>query len=259
MEFLRSSNRRSLVSNFIYSVLNIVLAAGILIAVVVSESAIPAIVLVLLSKWRIFAVRPRYWFVNLQSNLVDVIVSLSVVVLLFTASGALAAQILITLLYIGWLLYLKPKSRRSMVVAQAGVALFFGVTALYTVSFTWPAFAVVVLMWLIGYAVTRHALSAYDEKMTVLYALVGGLVMAELGWITYHWTAAYSVPFAGQIQIPQVAILAIATAFALEVIHRAYRRRGEMKLSDVLFPVATALAISFVVVVFFSATGFGQL
>jgi len=106
MEFLKSSKRRSLFSEFVYIILNIALAVVILFVVRAIESPLPAFGLVLLSKWRILAVRPRYWFANVQANLVDIIVSLSVVVLLYAANGALVMQLLLTMAYIGWLLFI---------------------------------------------------------------------------------------------------------------------------------------------------------
>jgi len=74
MEFLKLSKRRSLLSELIYIVLNVALAVGLLVIVWAIASPYAAFALVLLSKWRVFAVRPRYWFANLQANMVDVIV-----------------------------------------------------------------------------------------------------------------------------------------------------------------------------------------
>lgn len=61
MEFLKAAKRRTLLSELTYVALNIGLAVAILVVVLVIESPLPAIALVLLSKWRILAVRPRYW------------------------------------------------------------------------------------------------------------------------------------------------------------------------------------------------------
>ncbi len=72
MEFLKSSKRRSLVSELVYIALNVAFAIATLVIVLAIDSPLPAFALVLLSKWRILAVRPRYWFVNIQTNLVDI-------------------------------------------------------------------------------------------------------------------------------------------------------------------------------------------
>src|SRR5436190_766658 len=61
----------------------------------------PAILLVVLSKWRMFAVRPRYWMVNLISNGIDITVAVALI--LFMASTAVAWwQLFWVALYMGW-------------------------------------------------------------------------------------------------------------------------------------------------------------
>src|SRR6476661_5173677 len=141
MEFLRVVKRRSLLSEVIYVLLNIALAAAILIGVWATGTPWLSLLLVVLSKWRILAVRPRYWFAHVESNMVDLIVSIGVVVLLYLAgqtSGSgrgIGVQIFLTLLYAIWLLFLKPRTRRNTVAAQAGVAIVAGTMALASVSY----------------------------------------------------------------------------------------------------------------------------
>src|SRR3954447_5805850 len=61
-----------------------------------------AILLIFLSKWRMFAVRPRYWLANLVANGVDIIVGISLV--LFMANTSIVWwQIFWTVLYAIWL------------------------------------------------------------------------------------------------------------------------------------------------------------
>src|SRR5690349_11867886 len=68
-----------------------------------------AILLILLAKWRMFAVQPRYWMVNLIANGIDIIVGVSLV--LFMASTAIVWwQLFWAILYGVWLVWLKPKS-----------------------------------------------------------------------------------------------------------------------------------------------------
>jgi hypothetical protein len=142
MEFLKIVRRRSFLSEVVYTLLNVALALAVVTLIRATESPWPALGLVFLSKWRVLAVRPRYWFVNIQANLVDYIVSISIVIFVYTTyiSAATSGQKLflmgvLTLLYIAWLLFLKPRSKRIYVVAQAGVALFTGVTALFSLAY----------------------------------------------------------------------------------------------------------------------------
>ena len=50
-----------------------------------------ALSIVVLSKWRMFAVRPRFWSANLRANAVDLMVGLSAVLFMAHSDAALAA------------------------------------------------------------------------------------------------------------------------------------------------------------------------
>lgn len=257
MELLRLPNKRSLFSEILYVALNVALAAAILGVVLAIESPYAAFLLVLLSKWRILAVRPRYWFANLQSNLVDIIVGLSVVVLLYAASGVFAIQIIIALLYVVWLLFIKPRSKRSFIAVQAGTATFLGVTALMTVSYGWPSSLVVILMWVIGYSAARHVLGSYEEAHISFYSLTWGLLFAELGWLVYHWTFAYSLPGAGSIQLPQGALIALAISFVAERAYASYEKHGSVHSNDMILPSLLSVSVILMLLLFFNTVKVG--
>lgn len=252
MEFLKSSKRRSLLSEFIYIMLNLALAAALLAVVWAINSPYAAFGLILLSKWRILAVRPRYWFANLQANMVDIIVGLSTVVLLYAANGATAVQAVLAVLYAGWLLFVKPRSKRAYVAIQAGVAIFLGVTALLTVSFDWISSPVVILMWVIGYSAARHVLGSYDEAHISFYSLVWGLVFAEIGWLAYHWTFAYALPGTGSIELPQAAFITLALSFMAERVYASYTRHGSVRSGDVLLPTVLCVSVIMILLLFFN-------
>jgi hypothetical protein len=259
MEFLRLSKHRSVVSELVYIILNVALALVVLGVVWAIESPLPAFALVLLSKWRILAVRPRYWFANIQANLVDIIVSLSVVVLLYAASGAIVAQIVLTLLYITWLLYVKPRSKRLFVAIQAGTAVFLGVTALMSVSYGWMSSVVVIGMWLIGYSSARHVLGSFDEIHATFYSLVWGAIVAELGWLMYHWTFAYALPGVGDIQLSQTAIIVLAFSFIAERAYGSYTHHGTVRSGDIVLPALLSCSIIVVLLAFFNTIGGGSI
>ena len=62
---------RNALSTATHVMLSIGLAVVSTALTVVSANWVFAIILVLLSKWRVVAVRPRYWWLNLKANLVD--------------------------------------------------------------------------------------------------------------------------------------------------------------------------------------------
>lgn len=259
MEFLKLTKRRSFLSELIYILLNIALAVAILGVVWAVDSPIAAFALVLLSKWRVLAVRPRYWFANIQANLVDIIVSLSFVILLYAANGAVIAQSVLTLLYIVWLLFIKPRSKRTFVALQAGIMVFLGVTALMTVSYDWISPFVVLAMWLIGFSAARHVLISHEEPHVSFYSLLWGFFVAELGWLFYHWTFAYELPDVGNIKLVQAAIIITALSFLAERVYGSYAKHGSVRSSDVILPALLSVSVVLVLILFFNKLGVGTL
>lgn len=254
MEFLKLVRRRSFLSEVVYTILNVALAIAILLVIRYTESIPLAIALVVLSKWRVFAVRARYWFVNLRSNLIDFIVSFSVVVLLYSINLAaiedtrkLILMGIGTLLYIIWLLVLKPQSKRVFVAAQAAVAILLGVTALFAISYNWPASLVVAGMWLIGYSAANHVLNTYDEETHTLFlALAWSVVMAELGWLSYHVTIAHAVPFITALQIPQIAIMSVLVSFVAYKSYDSFYHYQKIRTADIVLPILFTVAMAIV-------------
>lgn len=265
MEFLKTVKRRSFLNETIYVALNIGLAIALMFIVRVTGLLLPAFGLVLLSKWRIFAVRPRFWFANIQTNLVSVIIDISFVVFLYAANVAnigdsqiLIVQSLLAALYIAWLLILKPKSKRAYVVTQAGIALFVGITAVFVMAYGWIASPVVLLVWLIGYATARHVLSSYDEEShTLLLSLVWGLVLAEIGWVVYHWTIAYRLPFVTNILLPQVSIIVLCFGFVTYKAYNSYYHYQKIRISDIILPLIFTVSIIGVLVLAFNSVNTG--
>lgn len=252
MDLLKSHKRRSRLSDIVYVVLNIALAVAVLVIVRYGQSPLLAVGLVLLSKWRALAVKPRFWFANLVANMVDVIVGASLVTLLYVANGEFLAQIGLTALYTIWLLLIKPRSNKRAVTLQAAAAIFLGITAVATVSYSWDPFFAIILVWLIGYSAARHVLGDYDEPLTQIYSLITALIFAELTWIGYHWMFAYTVPGMGGTKIPQLAIILTLISFVAERAYASYHRYGVVKKNDVLLPIIFTAAVYIVLFVFYN-------
>lgn len=264
MEFLKLvRRRRSFVSELIYMTLNIALAVGVTLIVLYTGSIWMAIALVMVSKWRVFAVRPRYWWVNFQSNLVDFIVSVSFVLHISIVNEApmsdtyrLLIMGFLTVIYILWLLYLKPRSSRHLVALQGGVAIILGSSALFAISYAWPVSLVVIGMWLIGYVSARHTLSAYDNETQGLFlSLAWGLIFAEIGWVAYHWTVAYSLPVFPSLQVPQVTIILALMSFVAYKAYDSFFHHGRVRSNDVLLPLLLAVSSILILVIIFNRVG----
>jgi hypothetical protein len=143
-------------------------------------------------------------------------------------------------------------------VAQAGVAAFIGVTALYIVSFAWPASITVLLMWLIGYAVARHVLTAYDETHVLFLSLLWGFVFAEFGWLAYHWAIAYAIHGLAGIKIPQIAIILLAISFVVERGYESHARHKTVRMSDIILPLLLSVSIVALLLLRFNDAGIGS-
>lgn len=263
MQFLKLVRKRSFLSELIYTVLNVALAVGVLLIVLYTEAVWLAILLVVVSKWRVFAVRPRYWWANLRSNMVDFIFSISIVLHMYTinaapieASPKLALLIGLTLAYIGWLLFIKPRSKRLYITIQAGAAVFMGMSALFTISFSWPVSIVVLFAWLIGYAAARHVLSSYDEETHGLFlGLVWGLVVAEISWVSYHWAIAYPLPIFPSLMLPQAALVVTLLSFLAYKVYDSFYHHSKVRMSDVLLPLLFTISVLLVLLVVFNRVG----
>lgn len=263
MEFLKLVRRRSFLSEVVYTVLNIAFAVALVVVIWFTGSIPLALGLVLISKWRVLAVRTRYWFANIRSNLVDIIVSVSVVLHLYAINESnlsdfrqIILMSIVTVLYIVWLLVIKPRSKRSFVAAQAGIAIFLGTSALFAISFNWPASVVVAGMWLIGYSAANHVLNTYDDETHGLFlSLAWGLVFAEIGWIAYHWTIAYALPVVTSLLVPQVAIIVSLVGFVAFKAYDSFYHHQKIRTADIILPLLFTLSVIAVLVFVFNRVG----
>lgn len=240
MELIKSVARRSKVSDIVYLVLNVAVAAAVLGLTVAFQPPIVAYALVILSKWRVFAVRPRFWWANLQTNMVDLMVGVSVVTLIWQASGTFLAQLLLALLYVVWLLMIKPRSSRSYMMIQAGISQFLALTALFSAAHLIDVSFVVALSFAVAYVVARHVLTAYEDDDATLLSIVWGFFMAELSWLSYHWMRGYII--VENVQVPQAAIIAGVAAFVVVRFYHASNHGTKLR-TQLQAPILFALAI----------------
>ncbi len=263
MDFLKLVRKRSFLSEAIYTVLNIALAIAVVMVIRYTDSVVFAIGLVVLSKWRVFAVRPRFWWANLRSNMVDFIVSISFVIHMYVVNSAaitdprkLLILGILTVLYICWLLFIKPRSKRMFVAIQAGTAVLLGTSALYSISFDWPVSVVVLGMWLIGYTSARHALSSYDEETHGLFlSLAWGVMIAQIGWVAYHWTIAYSLPLVSSLYLPQIAIITTLVSFLAFKVYDSFYKNAKIRMVDIILPLLFTVSVILVLLIVFNRVG----
>jgi hypothetical protein len=166
-----------------------------------------AVAVVLLSKWRMFVVRPRYWLINLISNAVDIIVGVSTVVFM-SHTQTMAFQLAIAAFYAVWLIFIKPGSSIMSVSLQALVSQAVGMVALYMSWTTAPALGIVIATWLISYLSARHFFTSFEDDYNDFYAFTWAYFSAALVWLLGHWLLFYGI-------LPQPALLLSVLGFGL--------------------------------------------
>ncbi len=170
-----------------------------------------AIALVLLSKWRMFAVRPRYWLPNLISSSVDLIVSISLILFMANTSDTWW-QLFWTALYMGWLTVLKPRSDVLSVSLQAMVGQLLGLAILYLKFGDASLPVLVASTWTIAYLSARHYLTSFDEPHTALISHVWAYFAAALAFILGHWLLFYGT-------IAQIIIFLTTIGYSLAALY----------------------------------------
>jgi len=175
-----------------------------------------AILLVILSKWRVFAVQPHHWLVNMRSNSPDLIIGLSFVVFMSQANSSVA-MLLWIILYIAWLLYLKPKTNPTYVGAQAMVSQIMGLTALFWIADSLPEVLVVLGAWFVASVSAQHFLNGYDEPLSKVISIIWGLFVAQLAFLLNRWLIVY--PITENIIIPQIAVVAGVVGYVLTTLY----------------------------------------
>lgn len=148
-----------------------------------------ALSIIVLSKWRMFAVRPRFWAANIRANAVDLMIGLSVVV--FMTHSAYLLQVVWMLLYGVWLLAIKPGAGVPMITTQAFLGQLAALMALYLTWADGPIYGLTLLTGLFCYLAARHFLDAFDEPYARLLAYLWGYFGAALAWLLSHWLLFY--------------------------------------------------------------------
>src|ERR1700761_8398243 len=96
------------ISHAFYFVYNALLPVLVFLLVRISFVQL-ALSLILLSKWRMFAVRPRFWIVNVRANAIDIIIGVSTLAFMVATNNELA-QLAWGVLWAAWLIAIKPKA-----------------------------------------------------------------------------------------------------------------------------------------------------
>ncbi|MEI7838757.1 MAG: hypothetical protein WCI37_03165 [bacterium] len=166
-----------------------------------------AVMIIFLSKWRMFAVKPRFWAANIRANSVDIIVGLSIIVFMFHSSTS-GWQLIWALVYAIWLTIIKPAQTSLLVSVQSLVAQLFGLMAIYS----WDGATDIELTILTGFVCflsARHFFDNFEEPYARLMSYTWGYFGAALAWILSYWLLFY-----GTIAQPTLIITIVGYSVA---------------------------------------------
>lgn len=196
-----------------------------------------ALAVILLSKWRMLAVRPRFWPANVRANSVDLMVGISVLVFMTTSTGQVY-QALWALLYALWLIVLKPKSSTAMIAIQAMVGMLFGLMALSVGWETAPLYGLVLATGVVCYISAHHFFDAFDESHTRLLSYLWGYFGAGLTWVLGHWLLFYGV-----ISQPTLLLIALGCGMGTLYYLDHHDRLSKSVRRQVLFIMVAVVVI----------------
>lgn len=203
------------------------------------------LLVILLSKWRIFAVRPRFWPANIRANAVDIMVGVSIVI--FMAHAGSLFQALWVLLYAVWLVYIKPSSTVLFMSLQSAIGQLFGLSALFIVAgetldfnfgrLSWtvlPIGVLVILAGLICYLSARHFFDSFNEPYAKMLAYLWGYFAAALIWVLAHMLIVYPHQD-GVIAQPTLVLSAISYSLGAVYYLEHFDRLSKLAKKELLF------------------------
>lgn len=170
-----------------------------------------AFIVVILAKWRMFAVRPRFWPANIRANAIDIMVGAAVVIFMQDAPGAMT-QFLWALSYGIWLIIIKPRSTTLWISIQAGIGQFAALSALFVAWADGPLWSLSLLTGLVCYLSARHFIDSFDEAYARLLSYTWGYIGAALAWLLAHWMLYYQF-------VAQITLLLSAIGYGLAALY----------------------------------------
>jgi hypothetical protein len=180
----------------------------VLFVLVRLEFNLVALIVLLLSKWRMLALHPRHWIAHLRTNAVDIIVGLSFLAFIIN-SPSLILQLVWVVLFEVWLLAVKPRTEASAVAVQALIALGLGLSSIFYANDDASIAFLVIGFWLVAYFCARHFFNAYEEHRSRLLSAIWGFFAASLVWVLSHWLL-----FIGPIAQPALIVAGIGYGLA---------------------------------------------
>lgn len=197
-----------------------------------------ALIIIILAKWRMFAVRPRFWPANVRANAIDIMVGVAIVIFMQDAPGALT-QFVWAVSYGVWLIFIKPRSTTLWVSVQAGIGQFAALSALYVSWADGPLWGLSLATGLVCYLAARHFLDNFDEAYARLLSYIWGYIGAAMAWLLGHWLLYYQF-------LAQPTLLLSAVGYGLAALYyfdHFDRLSGALRRQFIFIMLAVVLVV----------------
>lgn len=213
----------------------------VLLVLVRLEFNFVAVVVLLLSKWRMLALHPRHWIAHIRTNAVDIIAGLSFLIFLIDTSSIIF-QLMWVALFEVWLLAIKPRSEPTAVAFQALIALGLGTASIFYAKEDAAITFLLLTYWAVAYFSARHFFNSFEEPRARLFSAIWAFFAGSLIWVLGHW-----ILFIGPF--PQPALITAGLGYALGTLY--YLDKNERLTSAVRRQIIlTVFALLFVVIIF---------
>lgn len=252
-------------SHLLHILFQVILAIVIFILVRLNIGLWLPLLVILLSKWRIFSVRPRFWPANLRANAVDIIVGVSIVIFMSHSNGvgdSMSIQLFWAVMYGVWLLFIKPRSSVLFISIQSAIGQLCGLMALFIIAgqmldfdflfLSWtslPLSALVLLGGLICYLSARHFFDSFNEPYAKLLAGVWGYFGAALLWVLGHMLVVYPKP-EGVVAMPLLMLSAIGYSLGAVYYLEHFDRLSTLLRRELIY-ISGAIVLILVISLYF--------
>lgn len=196
-----------------------------------------AFILIFLSKWRMFAVRPRFWPANFRANAIDIIVGVSVLTFM-TQTASASWQFIWALAYAGWLIFLKPGSNVLYASMQAAVGFTAGLMAIYLAWGGKASYVLVLSTGLVCYLAARHFFDSFDEPYARFLSYIWGYFGAAMVWVLSHWLLFY-----GNVAQPTVLLISLGCGLATLYYLDHFDRLSAMMRRQFIFVIVAVIIV----------------
>jgi hypothetical protein len=227
-------SQREIAGKAAHHFLSVALPIAVYLLVAVFKLHYIAFGLILLSKWQIFVVKPRFWWANLKFSAIDLIYKLSTLLLLILCQFKIDElvnknslvlhlfQACLVISYLFWNLYLRKRTSSIGMLLQALTAQLSGLIAVCWLSgfviSTIPIPMLIVGIWIISYSTAQHALFAYEESAIAQLAGFWALFAATLGFMQLIWAQNF-ILFSSLVYLPLMPFVITGFAYLAAMTH----------------------------------------